>query len=170
MSEPTRTSTERRWLEAEYDSYYPRAEIAWRPFRAPHHSISAAAMVGNYIRPGEVHLARFGVLFLDELDEFSVYALRSLGQRLRAMHGAPLIIATSMPCPCGSSPTSWSCRCSPEARARFERNKTHNLAQFRETFVQINVAPLVSLKSMREGFANGRCPSGAELRRLFTEV
>jgi len=88
-----------------------------RPFRAPHHSCSSAALIGggDPIRPGEVTLAHRGVLFLDELPEFRRDALEALrptmesGQavvvraRDRAvMPARPLIVAAMNPCPCGS--------------------------------------------------------------------
>lgn len=126
---------EREWLTAEYTGaeMLPREGTVARPFRAPHHTISAAALVGDYgharyrdpecagcLRAGrvhahpwhqlprrvvpraaEVHLARFGVLMLDELAEFQRSALEALGRVVRSMHGRPLIIATAMSCPCG---------------------------------------------------------------------
>lgn len=87
-----------------------------RPFRAPHHTASAVALVGggDPIRPGEVTLAHRGVLFLDELPEFSraaVEAFRTIMEsgvsvvaRARervTMPAAPLVIAAMNPCPCG---------------------------------------------------------------------
>src|SRR5205807_6256069 len=87
-----------------------------RPFRAPHHSITAAGLVGGARRDGvgEVSLAHRGVLFLDELSEFSRAALEALRQPLedgrvsiaRARHSAVyparfVLVAASNPCPCG---------------------------------------------------------------------
>lgn len=52
--------------------------LAAPPFRAPHHTVSIAGLIGTNGRPGEVHLAHGGVLFLDELDEFRTDAIRAL--------------------------------------------------------------------------------------------
>jgi magnesium chelatase family protein len=86
------------------------------PFRAPHHSISEAALVGggSHIRPGEVSLAHRGVLFLDEMPEIPRRVLESLRQPLedrhvvisRARHTVRLpasfiLVASANPCPCG---------------------------------------------------------------------
>lgn len=87
-----------------------------RPFRAPHHSASRAALVGGgvYVRPGEVSLAHRGVLFLDELPEFSRDCLEALREPLEEGHvllsrrhgtfvfpAACTLVAAMNPCPCG---------------------------------------------------------------------
>lgn len=79
-----------------------------RPFRAPHHTISGQALVGGRNSwgrgaPGEVHLASFGVLFLDEIHEFSRAAIAAVGQALDAVpaEARPLVVAATCPCPCG---------------------------------------------------------------------
>ena len=110
----------------------PRAPEDWRrrPFRAPHHSSSAIALVGggSIPRPGEVSLAHHGVLFLDELPEFSRRTLEVLREPLETGHitiaraaatlGFPAhfqLVATMNPCPCGyAGDTVTPCTCSPE--------------------------------------------------------
>ncbi|NEN85193.1 YifB family Mg chelatase-like AAA ATPase [Paenibacillus elgii] len=108
-----------------------RQLIRERPFRMPHHTISAGGLVGGggIPKPGEVSLAHRGVLFLDELPEFSRVALEVLRQpmedrfvtigRARAVYRFPahFLLATSMnPCPCGywgAASDQQSCVCSP---------------------------------------------------------
>ena len=106
-----------------------------RPFRAPHHTASAAALVGGgqQPKPGEVSLAHHGVLFLDELAEFPRVVLETLRQPLedgsvtvtRARQAVRfparfMLIAALNPCPCGhaNSPTH-RCTCSPVALERY---------------------------------------------------
>jgi magnesium chelatase family protein len=102
--------------------------IRIRPFRAPHHAISVPGLVGGgqVPRPGEVSLANHGVLFLDELPEFSRSACEALRQPLeegevtvsRAMTSVRFparfaLIAAANPCPCGHLGDSrFACRCS----------------------------------------------------------
>lgn len=103
-----------------------------RPFRAPHHSASMAALVGGGVsaRPGEISLAHHGVLFLDELPEFSLQALDSLRQPLengevmvaRANHRVTYparfqLVAAMNPCRCGrASEPGYACRRAPNER------------------------------------------------------
>ena len=97
-----------------------------RPFRSPHHSVSATAIVGGGTipRPGEVSLAHNGVLFLDELPEFSRDTLEVLRQPLEdgtvtlsRVHGS-----ASYPCKCGylGHPTR-ECTCTPSAIEQYRR-------------------------------------------------
>ncbi len=100
-----------------------------RPFRAPHHSISRGGLIGGGrpVTPGEISLAHRGVLFLDELPEFSTSVLQSLRQpmedgvvrlvRVDGTYRFPCefqLIAASNPCPCGYlGDPSHDCSCSP---------------------------------------------------------
>ena len=108
-----------------------------RPFRAPHHTISHAGLVGggSRIRPGEVSLAHRGVLFLDELPEFASAALESLREplesgvvtisRVRGSLSFParfLLIAAMNPCPCGYyGDARRACTCSELTVSRYQR-------------------------------------------------
>lgn len=113
------------------------ALVSQRPFRAPHHSCSTAALVGGGAppRPGEASLAHNGVLFLDELPEFRTTALEALGHVLRdgvatvARAGqrcdfpaAPaMVVAAANPCPCGYHGSSRrTCTCTPERIHAYE--------------------------------------------------
>ena len=103
-----------------------------RPFRAPHHSASMAALVGGGVnaRPGEASLAHHGVLFLDELPEFNPQALDSLRQPLetgevaiaRANHRVTYparfqLVAAMNPCRCGhATEPGYACRRQPNER------------------------------------------------------
>jgi magnesium chelatase family protein len=106
-----------------------------RPFRAPHHSASGAALVGggHQPRPGEISLAHHGVLFLDELPEFDRDVLEALREPLesgrvsiaRAARHAQFparfqLVAAMNPCPCGHcGDRAGRCRCTPERIARY---------------------------------------------------
>jgi len=107
-----------------------------RPFRAPHHSITTAGLVGGAPRGsvGEVVLAHNGVLFLDELSEFARAALEALRQPLEdgrvviararrtAVYPARLmLLAATNPCPCGYAGEGDRCSCSESAMARHRR-------------------------------------------------
>ncbi len=115
--------------------------MASRPFRNPHHTTSAIALVGGGLlpRPGEVTLAHRGVLFLDELPEFPHNALEVLRQplednivvitRARTSYTFPanfILIASHNPCPCGNNgqmlaAKQLQCDCAPAAIARYKK-------------------------------------------------
>jgi magnesium chelatase family protein len=113
-----------------------RGMVSERPFRAPHHSVSEAGLVGggDVPRPGEVSLSHNGILFLDELAEFRRSALEALRGPLedgrvciaRARASAwfparPLVIAAVNPCPCGyRGHPQRRCRCTDTARRRYQ--------------------------------------------------
>ena len=112
-----------------------QALVATRPFRAPHHTISDAGLIGGgaYPRPGEVSLSHHGVLFLDELPEFRRNVVEALRQPLED-HAVTItraqiaiaypadftLVAAMNPCPCGYlSDTRRTCTCSPAAIRRY---------------------------------------------------
>lgn len=113
-------------------------ELQWavRPFRSPHHTASGVALVGggSNPKPGEVSLAHNGVLFLDELPEFSRHVLEALREPLetrsvtisRAARQAKFpasvqLIAAMNPCPCGySGDNEILCRCTPDQVQRYQ--------------------------------------------------
>ena len=107
------------------------------PFRAPHHGASAVSLVGggsSSMRPGEISLANNGVLFLDEMGEFSQPVLDALRQPLEegvvrvsrargtATYPARFLLVGAMnPCPCGEGGPPGGCRCTETARAQYGR-------------------------------------------------
>lgn len=108
-----------------------------RPFRAPHHSASAKALVGggSQPRPGEISMAHRGVLFLDELPEFSRSVLEQLREPLESGHitisrvqsqisfpARCQLVAAMNPCPCGyEGDPRHACRCTPDQIRRYRQ-------------------------------------------------
>ncbi|MGP0037719.1 MAG: YifB family Mg chelatase-like AAA ATPase [Solirubrobacteraceae bacterium] len=110
--------------------------IRERPFRAPHHTISPAGLVGGSSppRPGEATLAHHGVLFLDELAEFQRSSLDALrqpledgcvtivrGQRALVFPTRFMLVAATNPCPCGFAGVGDRCRCGEADLRRHQR-------------------------------------------------
>jgi magnesium chelatase family protein len=114
-----------------------------RPFRAPHHTISAAGLIGGGSppRPGEATLAHRGVLFLDELCEFRRDALEALRAPLEAGEVAIaraggqrrlpcrfMLVAAANPCPCGRGEIDPDCTCAPYDVQRYQGKLSGALA------------------------------------------
>ncbi|MBO7610859.1 MAG: YifB family Mg chelatase-like AAA ATPase [Elusimicrobia bacterium] len=108
--------------------------ITDRPFRSPHHTTSAVALIGggSYPKPGEVSLAHNGVLFLDELTEFRRDVLEVLRQPLEdkivtvsrakntlSFPASFMLIASMNPCPCGNYGSDKECTCNPYQVKRY---------------------------------------------------
>jgi magnesium chelatase family protein len=126
---------------------------AERPFRAPHHTVSAAGLVGggNPTRPGEITLAHRGVLFLDELCEFRRAALEALREPLecrevtisRASGTQTLpadftLVAAANPCPCGRGESDPECSCGVVARSRYNAMLSGALADRIDMIVAVS--------------------------------
>ncbi len=137
-----------------------------RPFRAPHHTISEAGLVGGGAlpRPGEASLAHAGVLFLDELPEFRRSALEALRQPLedgvihigRARGGATfpasfMLVAAMNPCPCGHHGSAAGCICHPGQIVRYRGRISGPLLD--RIDVQVDVAALSERELLGDGAA-----------------
>jgi len=136
-----------------------------RPFRAPHHTASYAALVGGgpWLQPGEVTLASSGVLFLDELPEFDRDALDALRQPLEEgvvtiarAHGHVRyparfqLVAAMNPCRCGFyGSTDRECRCPPGDAARYVQRVSGPLVDRFDMRVEMTRVPAEQLLSGR---------------------
>lgn len=141
--------------------------ITTRPFRAPHHSISSAGLVGGggNPRPGEVSLAHHGVLFLDELLEFPRSVLETLRQPMEdgrvviaraalsvAFPARFALVAAMNPCPCGNAgePTR-VCTCAEGEIARYRGRLSGPLADRIDMHVTLSAVPSTMLAQPSDG-------------------
>ncbi|MGA8943747.1 MAG: YifB family Mg chelatase-like AAA ATPase [Thermoactinomyces sp.] len=141
--------------------------IRLRPFRSPHHTISSAGLIGGGTtpRPGEISLSHRGVLFLDELPEFSKTALEVLRQpledgkvtlgRARAVYTYPaefMLVASMNPCPCGffGYEEDRSCTCTPHQVQRYRSRISGPLLDRIDIHIEV---PKVDFKTLSEGKA-----------------
>ncbi len=138
-------------------------KLRQRPFRAPHHSASAAALVGGgaHPRPGEVSLAHRGVLFLDELPEFQRAALEALREPLEAgciriaragghvdFPARVQLVAAMNPCPCGYLGDGTDrCLCSPTQVERYRARISGPLLDRFDLHVEVPRVPSQTLLS-----------------------
>ncbi|HEX4986958.1 MAG TPA: YifB family Mg chelatase-like AAA ATPase [Burkholderiales bacterium] len=138
-----------------------------RPYRAPHHTASAVALVGggSNPRPGEISMAMHGVLFLDELPEFDRDVLEVLREPLesgkisvsRAARQADFparfqLLAAMNPCPCGFlGHYSGRCRCTPDQVARYRNRLSGPLLDRIDLHVEVPAVPEKELASRQTG-------------------
>ncbi|HKW73797.1 MAG TPA: ATP-binding protein, partial [Candidatus Dormibacteraeota bacterium] len=146
-----------------------RPPLDWaRPFRAPHHSVSMAGLIGGgagIAHPGEISRADHGVLFLDELAEFQTPVLQALRQPLESgrvsitRSGGSVtyparftLIAATNPCPCGwASDAIRRCRCTPAAIDTYQRRLSGPLLDRIDLQVAVRRVPLEQLASEPRG-------------------
>lgn len=199
------TDHQRAWLTAEYEGVRvcPDGGITDRPFRAPHHTISIAALTagrmpwgacdrpiepacrckqtvpdrpclfhtlprGRVPQAGEVRLARFGILYLDEVGEFHRSAIEQLRVALDEMgDSAPVVLAGSVRCPCGWRESSVrECTCTERMVARFWARVEWAVIKLGLDYVA-SVEP-VTLDQMRVDGPGSH--TTAALREQFTEL
>jgi magnesium chelatase family protein len=145
----------------------PRGLLRRRPFRAPHHTISAAALIGggSNPQPGEVSLAHHGVLFLDELTEFRRDVLEGLRQPLEdrtvtvararstlTFPAAFQMVAAANPCPCGYlGDEKRECACTPSAVDRYRSRLSGPLLDRLDLQVTVPAVPWRDLAAHRRG-------------------
>ena len=138
-----------------------------RPFRAPHHTISDAALVGGGTvpRPGEVSLAHHGVLFLDEMPEFDRRVLEALRQPIeegritvsRALRSVAfparfVLVAAMNPCPCGyHGDDKRVCRCTPQQIAKYGGRLSGPLRDRLDLIVEVESVPIGALTRGEQG-------------------
>lgn len=148
------------------------ARWAQRPFCAPHHSASASALVGggNPPRPGEISMAHQGVLFLDEMPEFSRVALEALREPLetgqvrisRAARQTEFparfqLVGAMNPCPCGYLGSSVkACRCTSDQVARYQAKLSGPLLDRIDLHVEVPLLPPTDLLDQQPGEASDR--------------
>ncbi len=156
-----------------------------RPFRSPHHSASAVALVGGgtWPKPGEVSLAHRGVLFLDELPEFSRYALEHLRQPLEdgfvtisrssgtVRFPAQFMLISSMnPCPCGyfSDPTR-GCDCSASQIRRYQKKISGPLLDRFDLVIEVPKLDSKHLLSTEQGEVSEHIRARVEAARAIQQ-
>ena len=155
--------------------------LGTRPFRAPHHSASEAALVGggSAPRPGDVTLAHHGVLFLDELPEFGRRVLESLRQPLEegqvrisraagtvAFPAAFTLVAAMNPCPCGfAGDAARACRCTPLAVQHYHDRVSGPLRDRLDLTVTLAPVPFDTLTASVSGESSAAVRARVEQAR-----
>ena len=149
------------------DHGFAAAQFGIRPYRAPHHTASAVALVGggSQPRPGEISLAHHGVLFLDELPEFDRKVLEVLREPLESGHvtisraarqarfpARFQLVAAMNPCPCGYlGHSAGRCHCTEEQVQRYRARISGPLLDRIDMHVEVPPLPREMLHGSAEG-------------------
>src|SRR5579871_1939404 len=158
-----------------------------RPFRAPHHSVSDAGLIGGGSgtpRPGEVSLAHNGVLFLDELPEFPRNVLEQLRQPLEegsvtlaraqmtlSFPASFMLISAMNPCPCGhfSDPTR-ECRCTGGIIQRYLGKISGPLLDRIDLHIEVPAVPFQELRGKGDGLSSAEIRERVQSARAIQHV
>ncbi len=145
--------------------------LSTAPFRAPHHTASYVSIVGGgtYVVPGEITLAHYGVLFLDEFPEFDRRVIEALRQPLeektisisrsknRAIFPADFILIVALnPCPCGNY-GNHKCTCSPKDISRYKRKISGPIIDRIDMWIELpKISPTVLSRKGTGGETSGQ--------------
>jgi len=161
-----------------------RGLLAERPFRAPHHTVSDAGMIGGgpgTPRPGEASLAHNGVLFLDELPEFPRNVLEQLRQPLEdgsvtiaraqmtlVFPSSFMLVAAMNPCPCGFyGDTTRECRCTPGIITRYLGKISGPLLDRIDLHIEVPAVPYKELRGDDGGATSAEIRARVEAARAI---
>ncbi len=159
--------------------------ITRRPFRAPHHTISDAGLIGGgqIPRPGEVSMAHNGVLFLDELPEFKKHVLEVLRQPLEAgdvtiarahqtmeFPARFVLVVASNPCPCGYYGDKLrECNCTPVQIQRYSSKVSGPLLDRIDLHLEVGAVPFQELNEERKGESSAAIKKRVDTSRILQE-
>lgn len=159
--------------------------IGRRPFRAPHHTISDAGLIGGgqNPRPGEVSMAHNGVLFLDELPEFKKHVLEVLRQPLesgdvsiaRASQSLSfparfVLVVASNPCPCGYyGDGQRDCSCTPVQIQRYSNKVSGPLMDRIDLHLEVGALPFKEMNEQRRGESSAEIKKRVDAARKVQE-
>lgn len=155
--------------------------ISSRPFRAPHHTITDAGLIGGGTipRPGEVSMAHNGVLFLDELPEFKKHVLEVLRQPLEAgdvtitranqsmnFPSRFVLVVASNPCPCGYyGDKVRECNCTPPQIQRYSSKVSGPLLDRIDLHLEVGAVPFKDMNDERKGESSAEIKSRVDASR-----
>lgn len=149
------------------------------PFRSPHHTVPLTSFLGAQkpFKPGELSFAHHGVLFLDELSEFSSVVLESLRQPIErqwfeiAFHNqllrlpcSFLLVAATNPCPCGHFGTEMACDCTPGSLSKYQRRLQGPVIDRIDLQLHLNQVPHQQLLQNQSGI------SAAAAQKLVSQI
>lgn len=158
--------------------------ISKRPFRAPHHTVTAASLIGGgkIPKPGEITLSSGGALYLDELTEFKRETLETLRQPLEdgkititrlfesvTFPAQFMLIASMNCCPCGMYPDTNKCQCSPWEIKRYLNHLSRPFMDRIDITVEAKRLPFLDLQKRKKGESSRQIKARVELAHQIQE-